>query len=132
MELIYVINTTSTAVAAGAAIPTTLISHHRKTCVRAFDDSAIPTIRIPGYYHVTGFVTFTSAAGTASVSVAKNGVAEAGTTASLTAEASTVYTLPISASILVKCGEPPVIVSVVNGATAITVTNIALTVAKVA
>lgn len=124
-DIIYIGNTVATNVAADSQIPANE-TIRRSGCAMAAMNGGI-SLRKAGYYRVSGTVTFTSAAGNASITVAQDGQDVAGALVGLTAEASTAYTLPIEAVVRVRCPcAAPSVITLENGGTAISASNVAL------
>ena len=125
-DIIYIGNTIATNVAAESQIPATE-TFRRLGCAMMAMNGGV-SLRKAGYYRISGTVTFTSAAGNASITLAQDGQDVPGALVGLTAEASTVYTLPIEAVVRVRCPcAAPSVVTLENGGTAISTSNVALT-----
>lgn len=129
MDFIYATNPASQSVAAAA--PVTVVTTVRRYGSIDVKNGAV-ALSENGWYKVTATVTFQSAAGEAAVSVYQDGVQVTGATSSLTAEATTTYTLVVTA-IVRKTGCPcsESILTIVNsGATALTVSAASIVVEK--
>lgn len=126
MNLINLITTTAQSVAANTPIPLTTISR-RTGCACQFGVNGV-FINKPGYYLVTGTVTFEgTATGTATLEVAKNGAQVPGAEASTTTADGSIYTLPINTIVRVYCNEQATI-TIQNTGAAIDMTNATLSV----
>lgn len=125
--LIYLITTTAQSVLANGSIPLETIARRRGcTCEKNGDGI---TLTRPGYYKITGSITFTApAAGTVTVAARKNGTNIPGITASTTITTATteVRTVNISGIIRVMCGEGEPTISLINSGVAITTSNVSL------
>lgn len=126
-NVIHLISTTNANVVANSNIPLTTISRRTKCSHLSLVDNTV-VLGLPGYYKVSGTVTFTSTAGVAEITAKKSGVEVPGINSSLTAATNTVYTLPIDGVIRVYCGEQPTTLVLENTGVDITVQNVSLTV----
>ena len=125
--LIYLITTTNESVLLNGIIPLETIARRRGCACQKSGDGVLLTK--PGYYKITGSVTFTApAAGVATIAAKKDGAAIPGVTASTTITTATTEnrTLNISGIIRVGCcgGEPTI--TLVNTGVAVTISNVSL------
>lgn len=128
-DLIFMVNTTSTSIAANSSIPLTTISRRRGCTINSNGNGV--TLNRPGYYQVNGSVTFTApATGDVVIALTKNGMPITGITATETvATALTdINTLSFSGIVRVLCGEIPTVLTIVNTGNAITTSNVNLSV----
>lgn len=126
-SLIFMTTTTNASVLADGIIPLTTIQRRRGKLIQNGTNSVL--LNAPGYYKVTGSVTFTApAAGTISMELQKNNIAVPGATASTTITTATteLRTLNINAIVRVYCNEDVATLTLVNTGLAITVENVAL------
>lgn len=124
-NLTYAITTTSSSVASDSNIPLTTLARKSKCSNIGLINNAL-VFTAPGYYRISGTVTFTAEAGIFTLNVLKNGSAVPGITASLTTVADTTYTIPINGIIRVYCGEQPTTILLQNAGVAITITNVSI------
>lgn len=126
-SLIYLITTTTNAVAANGIVPLQTIARRRGNVVEQSGNSII--LNRPGYYKINGSVTFSApAAGTMTIKVQKNGTDIPGLTASttITTANTEVRTLNINGVIRVVCGESAASITLINSGLAISETNVSL------
>jgi len=126
-SLIFTTTTTDSAVLANGIIPLTTIQRRRGRAIQNGTNSVL--LNMPGYYKVTGSVTFTApAAGVARIKLQKNNADVPGITAGTTITTATteVRTLNISGIVRVYCNEDIATLTIVNNGVAITVQNVAL------
>lgn len=126
-SLIFMTTTTDASVLANGIIPLTTIQRRRGRVIQNGTNSVL--LNAPGYYKVTGSITFTApAAGVVSVQLQKNNVDIPGITASETITTATteVRTLNISGIVRVYCNEDIATLTIVNNGVAVTVQNVAL------
>lgn len=126
-SLIYLITTTTNAVAANGIIPLQTIAR-RRGCVVEQSGNSI-TLNRPGYYKITGSVVLNAdAAGVATIKAQKNGVDIPGLTASTTITTPTteLRTANINGIIRVVCGEGAASITLINSGVAINETNVSL------
>lgn len=126
-SLIYLITTTTNAVASNGIIPLQTIARRRGNVVEQSGNSVI--LNRPGYYKINGSVTFNApAAGVATVKTQKNGVDIPGLTASTTITTANTEerTLNINGVIRVVCGESAASITLINSGVAISETNVSL------
>ena len=124
--LIYLITITEESVLANGIIPLETIAR-RRGCVCEQSGNSI-TLNRPGYYKLTGSITFTApVAGVVTIDATKNGNEIPGITASETITTATteVRTLNISGIIRVMCGEGAPSIALVNSGVA-TISNVSL------
>lgn len=127
---IYVVNTTTgTALASGASyVPQTVVRRFGPSIQMAGNGV---TISGAGYYDVEATVTVeATAAGTLTASLYKDNVPVVGATASVTAVADTVYTLPINALVRQNCNCSESNLTIELSGVASTSVNLAWTVEK--
>lgn len=126
MDFIYTYNNQSQAVAADGIVTTPTIAR-RYGSVDEFNGSV--SLGASGWYKVTATVTFTSTAGQAGIGLYQDGLQVLGAESTLTAEASTTYTLVIDAIVRKQtCRCDKDILTIVNtGATTLTITNATMT-----
>lgn len=125
--LIYLITITEENVLANGIIPLETIAR-RRGCTCEQNGNSI-TLNRPGYYKLTGSITFTApVAGDVTINATKNGNEIPGITASETITTATteVRTLNISGIIRVMCGEGAPSITLVNSGVAITISNVSL------
>ena len=124
-DLIFVSSSTQ-SVAQNCVIALPTILRRKGTAVESIGSGII--LRKAGYYEIRGTVTFTTpTAGTASVEIQKDGNTVAGITSSVTTGGtSEVHTLAYTGVIRVYCGEPNVIVSLVNTGVAVAISSATL------
>ena len=125
--LIYLITTTSQSVLANGIIPLETIAR-RRGCTCEQNGNGIILTR-PGYYKITGSITFTApAAGVVTVVARKSGTNVPGITASttITTADTEVRTVNINGIIRVMCGEGEPTITLVNTGVAITTSNVSL------
>lgn len=126
-SLIFMTTTTDAAVLANGIIPLTTIQRRRGRSVQNGTNSIL--LNTPGYYKITGSVTFTApAAGVVNVQLQKNNVDVPGITAgeTITTATTEVRTLNISGIVRVYCNEDIATLTLVNNGVAITIQNVAL------
>ena len=126
-SLIFMTNSANADVLANGIIPLTTIQRRRCRAIQNGSNSIV--LNEPGYYKVTGSVTFTAPeAGTITVELQKNSIAVPGITASttITTADTEVRTLNISGIVRVFCNEGVATLTLVNTGLAITVQNVAL------
>ena len=126
-SLIFMTTTTDSSVLANGIIPLTTIQRRRGRVIQNGTNSVL--LNTPGYYKVTGSVTFTApAAGVVNIQLQKNNVDVPGMTAGTTITTATteVRTLNISGIVRVYCNEDIATLTIVNNGVAITVENVAL------
>lgn len=126
-SLIFMTTTTDSAVLENGIIPLTTIQRRRGRVIQNGTNSVL--LNMPGYYKVTGSVTFTApAAGVVNIQLQKNNVDVPGITAGTTITTATteVRTLNISGIVRVYCNEDIATLTIVNNGVAITVQNVAL------
>lgn len=131
MSLIMAITNTAQSILAGGIVPLTTISRRKGQCINLNSNSI--TITKPGYYKVSGTVTFTaSTAGDVSLELLKNDLAVSGITASGTVTTATteINTLAIDGIIRVFCNETAVL-TLVNTGVAIDTSNVELSIVEV-
>lgn len=129
MSLIYMITTTDSSVVANGIVPLTTIARRKGCAVQNGANSVILTK--PGYYKVTGTVTYTApVAGDVTFVVQKNGVAVPGLTSSQTVTTATteINTAAFSGIVRVLCSESGATLTVVDTGVAITTSNVSLSV----
>ena len=118
---------TDAAVLANGIIPLTTIQRRRGRAIQNGTNSIL--LNMPGYYKVTGSVTFTApAAGVVNIQLQKNNVDVSGITAgeTITTATTEVRTLNINGIVRVYCNEDIATLTLVNNGVAITVQNVAL------
>jgi len=129
MNLIYVTNTTPSTVLAGGTLPISIA--RRSGCTIKNGDNSVILLR-PGYYKVTGTITFTAAtAGDVTIELRKNNILVPGITATetITTANTETRTLPLTGVVRVLCYEGDAILTLVNDSDAdITITNVALSI----
>lgn len=125
MNLIYMTNTGATSVLSGATVP--LNVSRRKGCYVTSSGNAI-LLNKPGYYHITGSISFSSEAGNAEFVVEKNGLPVEGINATVTAVTDTIYNVALDGVVRVFCSEGAATLTLVNTGVGVTTTNVALTV----
>ena len=127
MNLIYMTNTTPSTVLAGGTLPINVT--RRSGCTVKNGDNSIILLR-PGYYKVTGTITFTAAtAGDVTVELRKNNILVSGITATetITTANTETCTLALTGVVRVLCYEGDAILTLVNNSDSdITVTNVSL------
>ena len=126
-DLLYVTTTGTTAVAANGLIPFSTIAR-RRGCALDLENNSI-LLKKPGYYKVSGTITFTApAAGVVSIQAQKSGTAIPGllTGATVTTAATQVITLPIEGIVRVLCCDGSSTLTLLNTGVAITLTNLSL------
>ena len=124
-SLIYLITTTDESVLANGIIPLETIAR-RRGCVCEQSGNGIVLNR-PGYYKVTGSITFSApAGGVVEIDATKNGVAIPGITSSttITTANTEVRTVNVSGIIRVICGEGAPTIALLNSGVAIDVSNV--------
>lgn len=127
MSLIYMITNTNSSVLADGIIPLSTIAR-RRGCALVNGSNSIQALK-PGYYKVSGTITFTApAAGNVIVTLQKNGTAVPGisTSGTVTTATTEINTLPISGIVRVLCNEGIATFTLVNTGVAITTTNVSL------
>lgn len=125
--LIYLITTTAQNVLANGIIPLETIAR-RRGCICEKNGNGINLAR-PGYYKITGSITFTAPdAGDVTLEAQKNGVEIPGITASTTVTTATteIRTLNINGIVRVMCGEGDPTITLVNSGVAITLSNVSV------
>lgn len=125
MNVIYMTNTGTTSVGSNTIIPIN-VARKKGNFITSSGNSI--TLKRPGYYHVSGSITFQAAAGLADFDIEKNGVMVDGLTASVSTAASTTYNVAFDGVVRVYCYEQNAILTLVNEGVAITASNVALTV----
>lgn len=126
-SLIFMTTITDAAVLANGIIPLTTIQRRRGRAIQNGTNSIL--LNMPGYYKVTGSVTFTApAAGVVNIQLQKNNVDVSGITAgeTITTATTEVRTLNINGIVRVYCNEDIATLTLVNNGVAITVQNVAL------
>lgn len=96
--MLEMINTTSTVLTAGNAIPFTTVTFDTNGNISGTPAEGIASITVPGFYLVTGtFVIEATATGNVTVNMMTDGTAETGATAEFSAaDANTIETISIS------------------------------------
>ena len=125
---IYLITPTTASVTAGGVLPLTSVARRQCGCVTQLGSDSV-LLQRPGYYKVTGTVTFTApAAGVVRVNLTQDGVAVPGITASTTVTTATteVRSLAISGIVRVSCCNGSSTIQLINAGVAITTSNISL------
>lgn len=125
--LIYLITTTAQSVLLNGIIPLETIVRRRNCACQKNGNGVL--LAKPGYYKITGSVTFTApAAGVVTIEAQKNGVEIPGITASTTITTATTEnrTLNINGIIRVGCCEGEPTITLVNTGVAITISNVSL------
>ena len=128
-SLIYLTTTTATLVLSNGIIPLTTIQRRSGCAIESGTNNAL--LKKPGYYKVSGTITFTApASGLVTIQAQKNNVDAPGllTSGTVTTATTEVNTLPITGYIRVFCSEAPVTLTLVNTGIAITVSNVSLTI----
>ena len=131
-SLLFATTPTVASVPSGATIPLAQIARRVSQRIQLGSDSVIAYTA--GYYKVSGTITFTApAAGNVTVELHKNGAPVTGVTTSgtITTATTEIVTLPIEGIVRVFCNETAVL-TLVNTGVAINISNVALTVEKVA
>lgn len=126
-DLIYIINTSSASVLANGTIPLATIARRRGCAITNGINSVL--LNKPGYYRITGTVTFTApAAGQVTITAQKGGTDVPGILSSATVTTATteVNTLVVNGIVRVFCNEGVASLSLVNTGVAITATNVSL------
>lgn len=126
---IYTANTTSNAISAGGTVPLgSVIRRYGNNCRLSGNQIDLEGA---GYYSVKGTVTLTgTVAGTAVVTLYKDGVAVPGAVASLTVAADTVYTVPVIALVRNLCCNVSALTLGISGV-AMTVNSVGIEVEKI-
>lgn len=121
-DLIY-ISATEQEVATAGNIVLPIILRRKGGSIESFGTGVL--LKRPGYYRVSGIVTFTTAtAGLVTVQVRKSGTDVAGITSSVTTSSTTdVYSINYSGIVRVYCGETTPVITLANTGVAIDVTN---------
>lgn len=125
---IFVGTTTAATVPAGGALPLTSILRRQCGCISQIGSDSVILER-PGYYKVTGTVTFTApAAGVATVVLTQDGSPVPGITASATVTTATTETRSIAVSGIVRvtCCTGSSTIQLVNSGMAVNTSNISL------
>lgn len=125
---IFVGTTTAATVPAGGVLPLTSILRRQCGCISQIGSDSVILER-PGYYKVTGTVTFTApAAGVATVVLTQDGNAVPGVTASDSIATATteVGTIAVSGIVRVTCCNGSSTIQLVNSGIAINTSNISL------
>ena len=126
-SLIYMNTVTNASVDANGVIPLTNIARKRGYAIANGTNSVV--LNAPGYYKITGTITFTAPApGVVSIEAQKNGVAIPGITASTSITTATTEerSLAISGVVRMFCNEGVATISLVNTGVAITISNVSL------
>jgi LDH2 family malate/lactate/ureidoglycolate dehydrogenase len=126
-SLIFLITTTTNAVASNGIIPLQTIARRRGNVVEQSGNSIV--LNRPGYYKINGSVTVSAqTAGIVTIEAEKSGIAIPGITSSETITTATteVRTLNISGIIRVVCAEGAASITLVNTGVAINETNVSL------
>ena len=126
-SLIFMTTTTDAAVLANGIIPLTTIQRRRGRAIQNGTNSVL--LNMPGYYKITGSVTFTApAAGVVNIQLQKNNVDVPGIAVgeTITTATTEVRTLNINGIVRVYCNEDIATLTLVNNGVAITVQNVAL------
>ena len=121
-SLIFMTTTTEAEVLANGIVPLTTVQRRRSKAIQNSTNSVI--LAIPGYYKVTGSVTFTApAAGVVSIKAQKNNADVPGLAASttITTADTEVRTLNLNGVVRVYCNEDAAIITLVNDSIDITV-----------
>lgn len=124
---IMMITPTVQSVLANGIIELTTIARRTGQCIQSTSGSV--TLNKPGYYKVSGMVTFTvPVAGDVQIVLAKNGVAIPGITSSTTITTATtqIATLPIEGIVRVFCNEQGATISLINTGVEISASNVEL------
>lgn len=128
---LFVITPTVSDVAAGGALPLSTVARRITPRIALGSDSA--NVSVPGYYELNATITFTAAAaGDVTITAFQNGEAIPGITATETVTTATteVRTIALHGIVRVRC-EPIAITLVNTGDTAITTSNIALSLVRI-
>ena len=126
-NLIYMTTTTNASVLANGVVPLTTIQRRDGCALQDGTNSII--FRAPGYYKITGSVTFTAPeAGDVTIVAQKNNTNIPGITASttITTADTEVRTVNINGIVRVFCNERGSSLTLVNSGVAITVQNVSL------
>ena len=126
-SLIYMNTVTAAVVEANGVIPLTNIARKRGNLIQNGTNSII--LNAPGYYKITGTVTFTApVAGVVTIEAQKNGVEIPGISASTTITTATteVRSLAISGVVRVFCNEGVASITLVDTGVAINISNVSL------
>lgn len=125
---IFVGTTTAAVVAAGGVLPLTSILRRQCGCISQIGSDSVILER-PGYYKVSGTVTFTApAVGVAIVNLTQDGNPVPGITASASVTTATteVNTLAVSGIVRVSCCNGSSALQLVNAGIAVNTSNISL------
>ena len=126
-SLIYLTTTTSSSVLANGVIPLTTIQRRSGCTIESGTNSVL--LKKPGYYKVSGTITFTApAAGLVTIQAQKNNINVPGilTSGTVTTATTEVNTLAINGIVRVFCSEAPATITLVNTGVGITTTNVSL------
>ena len=126
-SLIFATTTSAASVLQNGVLPLVNISR-RRGCACSLGSNSI-LLNAPGYYKITGTVTFTApVAGTITIQAQKNGVAVPGITASttITTANTEVRSLAVSGVVRVFCNEGIASLTLVNTGLAINLSNVSL------
>ena len=126
-SLIFATTTSAASVLANGVIPLTNISR-RRGCACTLASNSI-TLNAPGYYKITGTVTFTApVAGDVTIEAHKNGTLIPGITASTTITTATteVRSIAVSGIVRVFCNEGVASLTLVDTGVAIDISNVSL------
>lgn len=122
-NLLYLTTTTSESVLSGGTIPLENVT--RKCGCAINTNSNTITIRKPGYYKVTGTITFTGTT-TGDVVISLSNVTGATSTGTVTTASTEINTLAINGVVKVTPCNGVTSLSLINTGIAITVENVAL------
>ena len=126
-SLIFLTTTTDASVLANGVIPLTTIQRRRCKAIQNGTNSVL--LGAPGYYKVTGTVTFTApVAGIARIKLQKNNIDVPGVTSGTTVTTATteVRSLSINGIVRVYCNEDVATLTLINSGVAITVQSVSL------
>lgn len=125
---IYAANTNGQTLAVGSTINFGTISRRYGNNLNLSGGNVI--LLGAGYYDIDTNFTFLAAAGTATITLYRDGVAIPGATASITTAANGTYSISIPAIIREFCCKEAVITAVITGV-AVTMNNAAIAVEKI-
>lgn len=128
---LFAITPTVSEVAAGGALPLTTVARRITPRITLGSDSV--NVAVPGYYELDATITFTTAAaGDVTIAAYQNGEAIPGIVATETITTATTETRTIALHGIVRVRCEPLSITLVNvGTTAITTTNIALSLVRI-
>lgn len=125
---LYGANTSAQTLAVGSTINFGTISRRYGSNIGLSGGNV--TVMGSGYYDLDTNFTFLAAAGTATITLYKDGVAIPGATASITTAANGTYNMSIPAIIRQVCCEESTITAVITGV-AVTMNNAAIAIEKI-